>query len=886
MNKYTKMFALVGAALLLGACQEDFMVPEAVVVPGEEIQFGASACFESGNEETRTIYGDVVVDSETGAGLIEVEWVPGTDRIDIACPQAVGSKNSEYTVKENKEETNGTTANNFSSSTLTRISPVGLQWSTSDTHNFYAVYPSINQVKEKLAGRLDETALNNIKFDENKGELYGYLPIDQSPAKSSLPDQTKEGLTKGGKPGWSIEPDMTFAYMLANKTHTKGQGADIGLSFSSQVTALQFEIVCNELVSGNTTATDAEINIAQITLYSGKSQNICGNFKYSFATDAFECTNTTTGFTQVRATFANGIKLKSGQALDYTFFLLPGTDFNATDANLRLTILYTIDGTPHIKTATIQKDITAKKKYYFKNVKLPKIDISVEGSSWFSGLNPAIYLSQISMPAAGNAFSSEYSSTGTNALYIREQVKTYTDLWNMGVRGFEIVTSVGGNSSDDDLANERVVCNGGEVASAPTVDEIFAQFATFFESYANECLVLIFRYQPYTGDGSAPDPTWGNWDPSDVFSPQMYLDQLTKYLSTQKHFGQDKFVMITPTSRVGDLKGKVAVLVRPGDSPISNTDDLDINNGMANKITVIGDWGTCVDQWDRRYGSTYHREGAVSTTDATDKIENYLWAVADDEAGETFIQNFVVEGYPEFNFDNTNFLHTVNGEASAAYVQDFIRIIPNGYAHKTSGININNAFYSGLSDSYWGNRDYLYLKWPESIEEKKTCISETLKKSIATKSSVPTQIYINSLSSYYATPSHNTSFYPYNTSYSYDHRTYVLSGAGAGGDWAGCAADLNTYFYDQIKELNEATSGPFGLVIMNYIGATADDFNASDYANDIDAESAKTASAQLPYLIMMNNFKFPLATDPNYVETIDDTEDITPGLTEEETDAE
>lgn len=878
MNKYTKMFALVGAALLLGACQEDFMVPEAVVVPGEEIQFGASACFESGNEETRTIYGDVVVDSETGADLIEVEWVPDTDRIDIACPQAVGSKNSEYTVKENKEETNG----NFSSSTLTRISPVGLQWSTSDTHNFYAVYPSINKVKEKLAGRLDEEALKKIKFDENKGELYGYLPIDQSPAKWSLPDQTKVGSTKGGKPGWSIEPDMTFAYMLANETHTKGQDANIGLSFSSQVTALQFEIVCNDLVSGNTAATDAEINITQIALYSGKSQNICGNFKYSFATEAFECTNTTTGFTQVRATFANGIKLRSGQALDYTFFLLPGADFGATDANLRLTVMYTIDGTPHIKTATIQQDITAKKKYYFKNVKLPKIDISVEGSSWFSGLNPAIYLSQISMPAAGNAFSSEYSSDESDALYIREQVNTYTELWNMGVRGFEIVTSVGGNeaATDATLADQKVVCNGGQVSTAPTVDAIFAQFAEFFKSYPNECLVLIFRYQSYEKDASVDDEHTGGH-----LIPQTYLNNLTKYLSTQKHFTQDKFVMITPTSCVGDLRGKVAVLVRPGDSPISNTDNLTIGNGMAGKITVIGDWGTCVDQWDRRYGSTYHREGAVNTTGATDKIENYLWAVADNEGDTSFKKDFVV-GYPEFDFDKTNFLHTVNEEASSAYVQDFIRVIPNGYACKTTGTNINNAFYSGVSDyKLFSGTDYLYLKWPESIGEKKTCISETLKKSIATKSLQPTQIYINSLSSYYATPRHNTSFYPYNSSYSNKGWTFYLNGAGAGGDWAGCAADLNTYFYNQIKDLNEATSGPFGLVIMNYIGATADEFKASDYANNIDAKSAETASAQLPYLIMMNNFKFPLVTDPNYVETIDDTEE-TPGQTKEETEAE
>ena len=62
MKKYTKLFALMGVALLVGACQDDDNILDKPALPGDEIVFGATAYFKNGEPQTRTVYGDAVGD--------------------------------------------------------------------------------------------------------------------------------------------------------------------------------------------------------------------------------------------------------------------------------------------------------------------------------------------------------------------------------------------------------------------------------------------------------------------------------------------------------------------------------------------------------------------------------------------------------------------------------------------------------------------------------------------------------------------------------------------------------------------------------------------------------------------------------------------------------
>ena len=78
-NSKIKILPIIGAVALLAGCSDDLDVRQ--IVPGEEIHFGATGSFESGNPQARTIYGDVV-----NGNKIQINWVPNVDIIDIAYP--------------------------------------------------------------------------------------------------------------------------------------------------------------------------------------------------------------------------------------------------------------------------------------------------------------------------------------------------------------------------------------------------------------------------------------------------------------------------------------------------------------------------------------------------------------------------------------------------------------------------------------------------------------------------------------------------------------------------------------------------------------------------------------------------------------------------------
>lgn len=877
MNKYTKMFALVGAALLLGACQEELIAPEAVVVPGNEIQFGASACFEAGNEETRTIYGDAVVD-ENGMGLIEVEWVPGTDRIDIACPQAVGSTNSEYMVMENNGETNGTTADNFSSTTLTRISPVGLQWSTSETHNFYAAYPSAAQIGKKLEGKLPADV--NLGIDPQTGILSGFVPVEQSPA-----DMPAKGTTSTGRSGYKIDPDMTYAYMVANKTHTKGQDANIGLLFASQVTALEFEIVANQITqSGGEAGT---IKVLGMQLFSAKNKPIAGDFKIDVASKAFTPT-TKSGYEKLYVEFGDGLTLAQDEAIQYTFFLLPDADIVEGTGDLSLTVIYTSGSSPFTKTATISAEIVCKKKYFFKNVLLPQVDLTQSGSSWFSALNPATYISQLSIPVAGNAFSYLYAKqstdlTGENSPeFYCQQVKDYTELWSLGVRGFEFKTSY--NSSTNSLGGEYFVCKGMEMnparvgADAPTFDSAFKDLYSYLKQNPGETLIIVATYQSH-GDGDA------------VYSPAAYVADLEQYLGEFFTYAQgqdanikskdDLFVKLGTQSTVADLQNKIAIVVRPYDADYmkflgKDPADVVLTDNWSGHVALVHDWGTSIDQWDKRYAGVYCQGEYTYSNSNKSVIEDNLWLGM--SSSSSSYSSLVEKAAGTWPTASRTYYRTMDGNASAVWVQCWERIFPTDMIEWT-GLSDGYAIYED-GDWYPTNHTaYLWIKWPGSLTEKKAMIAETLTKSRGTIGDASsTTLYINSLSGFFATTNLRNSLIPFRSEYSHRFGSTGVSDAifklpsvtkGQGGDWASCAAEMN---YTLSNELDNTTAqGPLGLIMFDYIGAESSDFeNISAVTRGVTDQSASVASKALPLQIMLNNFKFPLATKVSATSLDDD----------------
>lgn len=134
---------------------------------------------------------------------------------------------------------------------------------------------------------------------------------------------------------------------------------------------------------------------------------------------------------------------------------------------------------------------------------------------------------------------------------------------------------------------------------------------------------------------------------------------------------------------------------------------------------------------------------------------------------------------------------------------------------------------------------------------------------------------VNVFSGYYITDKHTVSLIPFKEKFVYPGNktllggviegTYKPSGQGNGGNFAGLAADLNTYVYDKLTS-DAYGVGPLGLVQIDFIGATETDFNNYDKDNyNTDHAKAAVASQNLVSFIAMNNFRFALNRKPQTV---------------------
>lgn len=930
MNKYSKLFALLGTAFLLGSCQEDSLLQSEGPLSGNEIRFGATAHFKNGNSSTtRTEYGDIGKD-ENGNGFIEVRWSNG-DRIDIACPSTAGTNCAEYVVSgfdhgTDKDGNNQSGAQNSTATTLTKTGDTGLQWGSSeDDYTFYSVYPSLNTIKSHLQGVMPDAELNNLGVSK-EGTLAGYLAQIQDAAPASVdnalknPTTQKDDETGEVKTGYVIKPNMDFAYMVA-KTPNVGYGNDVNLSFKSIVTALEFQIFAPDVVG----ETAGDITVTGFALSDPNNGDICGPFSYDYNTEKYATPDkgAASGHSLVQmnilGTEGEGVTIKKGQFVDVTFFLLPRAD-EQTYKTLDLTVFYKVGISSQVKTATLNRAIAPRTKTYIKNIKLPKIT-NVNASSWWSALPPATLFSQVSIPVAGNVFATKEnivldgSLAGHDETYFHQQTKTISDLWSMGVRGFELCcqsaltgTMTPANIVKASIGSQKIVAAEAFV-NGKTFEGAFTELITLHsqKGYESEPLILICTYA----------------SKNDGYNPYNYVANLLNYFSGLSDEIKSKFVQLTTSTTAGDLRGKIAVIIRPGDDlrwlyetkvssynsnlydpykqlgideypeggltagiPTVLKDDANFTGkDMLSKVMFIADWGaSSYDMWNRRYGvqfgmdetsykkltsarkdelknlgmSTMFMESFLYASNRDKDASTYAWSGQDNDnnfnnfGGDALVvvPSYGTESDPsstdgaEFNFEHS----MSNG--GKAYVQEWHRVVPD------EGIPATKLHSGGSANDWlnWGQdtRYSIWVKWPGSITEKKEAIKDLFNMSVATKGTAGDDLYINVLSGYYATTKHAPSITPITESITTSRGTKNdFTNQGKGGDYEGLAYDLNNYVYELLTATpgaGEATrtklkqQGPWGLVVLNHIGTNPND-----------------KSVDLVDLIMMNNFRFPLA---------------------------
>ena len=892
MKKYIKLFALVAMALFVGSCEDELQqaFEPVQIVPGEEILFGAcyrpvSADKAPADRTTRTVYGETNANKDT----IEINWIPEEDRMLIASPQSAGAARgvAEYMVKTASEDSESYDGASVVTE-LVRTGDAGLQWGNiaqGTVYDFYAVYPSVNQLKESVADGAESCSLSK------DGLLSGYLPTDQSWTD-----------VKSTNNRYIFSPNMDYAYMVAKTNYTINKdeegaafmGKPISLDFESMVTALQFEIKAGTLKL----IEDDKITITSVALFSQSGQQLAGDFKYDIAKNATPglVTKGNTSYSQVIQKFeGSGIPLNNEQtsALDLTFFLLPSVE-NYASGDLRLQIMYEVNGTPQIKTATIGTEIPARVKRYFSNVKLPAISGEVDASKWFQALNPNVLVSQVSIPVAANTFAN--SSYGLTDTYRTQQTLTIEDMWDMGVRGFEMVNrSYGSDKTGENLEGYNMVASESTEFNTGTfcanLKKLYDKQKTTFvykkdangnntaELESGDPIILICTYGA-TGDG---------------YNPRCYVANLFNSLSkfcTDNSVAPSTFVQLTSNSTVMDIMGKICVIIRPGTDErwayetntytdpynrvYSNTENLDttdiskygltyslpnVVNGGTNawwdKVLLISDWGMdSWDSWHRRFGEAGFYHYATTGTNY-DELGNKRKSLGKMEAyivGEKTPMPETSEYYYPYDLSNGN----------TAYIQDMVRIVPTACTNKELTLKYATSEWYGLKQ----NEAKATVTWVESLSEKKNAIRGLFELAVDTKGGTLTNdIYINNLSGYYQTENWEylkertdagiggwgseivegglVSYFPI-----YDAKNFKNSGKG--GDYKACAEELTKYVYGVLSgdatlsgEETKLADGPWGLVMMDYIGSTT-------YSND------------LVYLIMMNNFAgFELAEKQN-----------------------
>ena len=909
MKNIYKSFALLCMGLAATACIEENFEnngPKYDTTPGNEIVFSATAGIENGmpEPETRTVYGDQV--TANGKNWIEINWVDNKDMVQIVSPEAAGPEVGHYLVTGASQQSGFNQTHR--SASLTKLGDGALQWSESEDYTFYGVYPSFAYDTDTKHGATASLS--------KEGVFTGSMPIDQNYSLN------EDGSAANG---WIAAPDMRYAFMTAMDTYKRepADGYDdetstaeraINLEFKSMVTALQFDIKPGEINYKDpvTNETVTEMEVISVSLLSNKvdpektGKSISGSFSYNIPEESYSATK---GTRMVSLHFDNkSVKLSSlGKSLNVTFFILP-EDFDSTD-KLQLQIIFKLGATQVSRIATIntsnaQKPILGGKKYIFNNVQLPALKTDVVSSSWWDTLDPNTILPQVSIPVAANVFANsneEYLGSSISPS-LTQQTLTLEQLWAMGVRGFEIQTRSCTKEGDSpeaalkkSIGTEPVIAAGKEVNM--TFGAAFEKLASLLmkskdqSGNPTECLFIVCTYSAL----------------SDGYNPYVFVSNLFNYLSAYCNSNSHgittaNFEQITDATTVGDLRGKIAIIIRPGDderwlyetstyssgwnySPLTDPyEQLKVTSaekGLTGlipsklesdwwgRVMLISDWGAeSYDVWDRRYGSEYAREAVFhqncpdSRKQDKEYIEDYLYGIASGTSSTLGATTGYVwsKVTTDNNFNNYgeeptkhpeplaefNYAHSISN-GNTAYIQEWMRVVktskPVSVASKTNS----------------GNKT-LWVQWKESLDEKKSAIRTLFNKSVETKGQPLNDIYINVLSGYLVDPekySNDTrpGFFPQkdpmdgftkNTGTLIVRNNGNVTNHGKGGDFKGLANELNQYVYDLLSkepgtEGALSQTGPWGLVMMDHI-------NADD------------KSADLVELIMMNNFKFPLVT--------------------------
>lgn len=789
MKKTYNIFAIVTFALFaMVSCQDDdFGKSFTPAEVGDEILFGGTSGYD---DESRTVYGDKW-DEYT-----EIKWYEG-DMVRIYCAEARTMTNKDGAVQscdyvvsgdsvikapvfneDGSIQTPGGTpvdgkAHNRNSAYLTRATDeaVGLQWGADGSHTFYGVYPSPDQ----LTNSGDTDNAGKLSLVGNK--LTAYLPDYQAPSTFV----NAETITGTENKLYTVHPSMRYAYMVATQKVSAPTADGVALKFTPIVTAVEFTLVNTSVNrtyddSGNEVEDKREyVSIDDIRAVNiSSTESIAGDFTTTINDDGTFTNSNSSTLKTVTVPLATGttsaVSLNHGDQLKFTVFLLPNADL--TDLTITLEI-----GVGE-KSTTLNNDadspmgtdfkIVAKKKNFITDLSLDLSDAHlITSSNWMNYLSEtekAEPLSGLSIPGAGGAWSGCKDASGNNYLVedrYREQNLTFDELWNQGVRCFEMQV-------DDDFnlhCNTKALYENG-TSTRLSFDTALQQVLDKVQENSTECAFVIVTYS--NTDGVA-DRNSGSF--------QSTLSSKVNSLNSG-----NMIIPWTASTTYNTAKGKVMIISRPGSIGV-DYGWHGLGTGNGNILSILG-WGSMPDQWYARgFGKlqNYYSDCYTTSDDTFLGIgtrRNYtLIANSMDIYDKNVVNNltamrpFTINGWngeSQPNYSNGSWTY---GETTVTSDFGYYAVSASTERYGGSRSSLTNSTWDGHNawvqewkrvvetDFSCTSGSYTYA-WKSSVDEKWDDITETLSKSMSDVSRKNYSYYINSLCGYFVTVNETLSYIP------------------------------------------------------------------------------------------------------------------------------
>lgn len=582
--KTKKYFIIPFLAFLACSCQDEEQ-GSIQPTPGQDVQFGASL----EKTATRTIYGDKANDA------FPIYWVNG-DEVVVCSPECateggVGSATYKVNVGDN-------TTQNYATS-LDKTGDIGVRWGNNLTGNFYSFYPA-----------------SHAELNNDYKTMTVTMPAQQD--NNIVGQETTDGSTK-----IKVNPDMEACFMYARSVANAGDPVNLG--YSPLSTAIRFTL---------TGPSTGEVGVMYVRIYAPENTVIDGSFTLDFSGTEKPVLTPVNGRRYVTMNVADPetkeyLTLKPNESAELCAFLLISQEMTIGEGWYME--IATTDGHIFKKSLGAQSGnstLVPGKVHY-----LPALPALEEGgdwdpASWMTNIQRNVYLSEISIPGSWNSLNSDY------------QTQSIQQQYNKGVRAFhldtrwkktsligwsepELAIANGGNSTGDD--GDRYM---GYLSGAPTFEEALRQIVSNVKS--DEYMVVVCTF----AQGSANYVYGTNSDGTN----KVWIHKISEICNSDEF--RDKIVdgsTLTPTSVVGDVLGKVIVIVNTYTSATINDSrclymnvrmELDKDEFKNNPYLTRN-----LNYWDTQNGATGIK---VLATHAQLTVEDQTTTNGNDDSGRGY----------------------------------------------------------------------------------------------------------------------------------------------------------------------------------------------------------------------------------------------------------